>query len=304
MNKQTIFLFALLLVASQAQYTYYTNAGCANLDSTGKCLSCKDRYYMYVPLSLCLPVSPLCKDYSTVNGVCLSCVDGFTLSLGQCQPSFTLVPLTKNQVNCATYNTVTLNCDKCIDGYTILSGACVQSIANCDLYSADGKCSRCLTGYTISGSACAKIVPVVPIDVNCKFSDSVKCLACKDGYLLTSQALCVRISPLCAKYNLDGICIECEPSFNLDSGKCYPKDLPTLRSIVYDPLCNRFEKGVCVKCSFGAYFDAKGTCRPASPLCKESDTNGACTSCYNGFQVKDGTCVQIIVDLDPNCNQF
>lgn len=307
MNKNILLLFALLLMASQAQYTYYQNAGCAAFDATGKCTGCKDRYYMYVPLSLCLPVSPLCKDYSTATGACTSCVDGFALSLGQCQPSFTMVPVSKNQLNCAAFNTVSQLCEKCNDGFTLLSGACIQTIANCNLYSLDGKCSQCVTGYILSGSACAKIVPVVPlvpIDVNCKLSDSVKCLACKDGYLLTSQAACVKISPLCAKYNLDGICVECEPSFTLDSGKCYSKDLPSLRTVVYDPLCNRFDKGVCVKCSWGAFFDTNGKCKVGNPLCREMDSTGACLSCYSGFTLKDGGCVTVVLDLDPNCNLF
>lgn len=122
---------------------------------------------------------------------------------------------------------------------------------------------------------------------------------------MTSQAACVRISPICAKYDLNGVCVECEPAFNLDTGKCLPKDsASTLKSLVFDPLCNRFEKGVCTKCSYGAYFDVKGVCRISNPLCKESDTNGACTVCYSGFELKDGSCILVVQDLDPNCNLF
>jgi len=34
------------------------------------------------------------------------------------------------------------------------------------------------------------------------------------------------------------------------------------------------------------------------------DSNGACTSCYPGYQVKDLTCVVVVLELDPNCNLF
>ena len=111
MNKNIFLLFAILLVVSRAQYTYSQDAGCATFDANSKCLTCKDRYYMYQLLSMCLPVSPLCKDYSLVDGSCLTCVSGFALSQGQCQPSVVLVPVVpKNQLNCANFNSATQLC--------------------------------------------------------------------------------------------------------------------------------------------------------------------------------------------------
>lgn len=239
MNKNQFLICAFLVLLCQSQTYTYQNSGCANYDASGNCLACKDRYYMYTLLNICLPVSPLCKEYSLVNGACTSCIDNFALSQGQCQPSYTLIQISKNQANCANFNSATQNCDKCNDGFTLINGGCLKSILNCDIYSIDGKCLKCQTGFSYNGQICNKIQTVI-IDQNCKTSDSFKCIECKDGYLLTSQSICIKISPLCARYNTDGVCIECDVNFNLDAGKCYPKDMPSIRATYIDPLCNKF----------------------------------------------------------------
>lgn len=62
---------------------------------------------------------------------------------------------------------------------------------------------------------------------------------------------------------------------------------------------------ICVKCSWGSFLNSKGKCQQANPLCKTFDqTNGKCLSCYPGFEVEEGNCVILRVELDPNCNQF
>lgn len=240
MNKNKILLCALFVILCQSQTFNYQNAGCATFDASGTCLTCKDRYYMYTVLNLCLPVSPLCKEYSILNGACTSCIDGFALTQGQCQPSYTLIQIPKNQINCASYNSASQICDRCNDGFVTVNGGCIKTILGCDVYSVDGKCMKCINGFTLNGSACVKVQVIVPVDPNCKISDSIRCVECKDGFLLTSQAICIKISPLCNKYNIDGICIECDANFNLDAGKCYPKDMPSIRATYYDPLCSRF----------------------------------------------------------------
>lgn len=176
MNKNKLLLCALFLVLTQTQTINFQNAGCATFDNSANCLTCKDRYYMYTLLNICLPVSPLCQEYSPLTGACTSCINNFNLNQGQCQPSYTLIQFPKNQVNCGTYNTALQVCEKCNDGYTVVNGGCAKTIVNCDLYSADGKCSKCLNGFTLNGLSCIKVQIVIPIDLNCKTSDSVKCI--------------------------------------------------------------------------------------------------------------------------------
>ena len=210
MNQKTYLLLAFLLVSCLSQTYSFQNTGCAAFDAQNTCISCKDRYYMYSYLSLCLPVSPICKDYNTTTGACITCIDGFAMTSGTCQPSFSMIPVSKNQANCATFNNVSQACEKCNDGFVLLAGACLTSVANCDVYQADGKCAKCLAGYTINGALCAKIqIVTYVIDANCKVNDGFKCTQCNDGYMLTIQYTCVKTSPLCSVYSPNGVCTAC-----------------------------------------------------------------------------------------------
>ena len=210
-----LFFFGILFISSLAQTqttTTFQNTGCALFDAQNNCVSCKDRYYMYSYLSLCLPVSPICKDYNTTTGACLTCIDGFSMVQGVCQPNFSMITISKNQANCITFNSNTQLCEKCSTSFVLINGgACSAFIANCDTYANDGSCSRCLVGYSssMSGNLCNKIQVVVTFDVNCKSNDGIKCTQCMDGYMLTSSNSCVKISPLCTTYNADGTCSVC-----------------------------------------------------------------------------------------------
>ena len=42
-----------------------------------------------------------------------------------------------------------------------------------------------------------------------------------------------------------------------------------------------------------------------SPLCRTfNKQNGECYSCYDGYQVENGECVEFQTELDPNCHKF
>ena len=72
-----------------------------------------------------------------------------------------------------------------------------------------------------------------------------RCQECKDGYILTSNYECLKISPLCSEYNAVGICEKCEPSFILFEGECYPFD-QFEEEDDYDPHCAKFSDKVCL----------------------------------------------------------
>ena len=64
---------------------------------------------------------------------------------------------------------------------------------------------------------------------------------------------------------------------------------------------------MCVKCSFGFYFGAKGLCKLIPPTCSSFDTvKELCTACYSGYELnKTNQCVQSSLELsDPGCNEF
>lgn len=50
-------------------------------------------------------------------------------------------------------------------------------------------------------------------------------------------------------------------------------------------------------------MSSNGKCMQANPLCKTFNlNNGACTSCYPGYEVSQNTCEPARVD--PNCKRF
>ena len=76
---------------------------------------------------------------------------------------------------------------------------------------------------------------------------------------------------------------------------------------VNDPGCNSFENGICVKCSFGYYFDSQAKCRQIPPTCGNFDTlNGVCNECYPGYELNaEGRCIQVDAGAgDSGCSEF
>ncbi len=211
MNKAHILVLAILIAFTQAQkVSYFPAIGCDSYNQNGVCVTCKDRYYMFTLGNLCLPVSPLCKSYSTVNGACTSCIDGFEMKQGVCQPIFTMVPISQQlPANCAAINNVSLLCEQCIAGYTVVNGICVQSISNCDSLAQDGKCLKCATGFSLGSSGLNCVKFMMPVDPNCKIADANGCIQCIDKYFKTNMGGCIKMSPLCTTYNLDGTCAQC-----------------------------------------------------------------------------------------------
>jgi hypothetical protein len=47
----------------------------------------------------------------------------------------------------------------------------------------------------------------------------------------------------------------------------------------------------CLACSNNWVFNSKGVCVPVSDMCQSHDASGACTACYKGYDLVNGTCV-------------
>ena len=52
------------------------------------------------------------------------------------------------------------------------------------------------------------------------------------------------------------------------------------------------------------YFGNNNKCVPVNPLCNQYLSNGACTSCYPGYQVQGGTCILAGQNKDPFCKNW
>ena len=68
---QVLILF-LLTISCVSEFT---NPGCDQFDDEQKCIGCKDRYFL--EWGVCYPVSPLCLDYDSKSGACLSCYENY-----------------------------------------------------------------------------------------------------------------------------------------------------------------------------------------------------------------------------------
>lgn len=119
-----------------------------------------------------------------------------------------------------------------------------------------------------------------------------------------------RVCTTCAVgYNLTGgVCLyttTCGPNEYFKFGTCFPvqSDCKSFDRFTGDCLtCNvagsTIVNGKCVApevvCTERQY-KVNNTCINASPLCRTFNSNGACTSCFEGNEVKDGQCVPIVV---------
>jgi len=118
---------------------------CAEYDYQANCIACLNRYYLSV--GVCVPVSPLCKRYSNVTGVCTDCIDGFGIS-SVTQECLTVKPA---PTNCQNADSVGL-CLACIARFYLISDThtCMPVSALCQNYTAvGGKCLSCFAGYKL-----------------------------------------------------------------------------------------------------------------------------------------------------------
>ena len=125
-----------------------------------------------------------------------------------------------------------------------------------------------------------------------------KCLRCSKRYYV-EDGKCIPVNPLCQDYNEKGACTSCYRGYSLNNGRC------TI-AIAKDPNCKSFVGGLCSECYKGFYFHSYDkACKRINPLCKSSNrNNGACTSCYPGYNLNanSGTCE--VFFKDPNCKKF
>ena len=61
-----------------------------------------------------------------------------------------------------------------------------------------------------------------------------------------------------------------------------------------DPFCKEFlAPEVCIECANRYFINGFGLCEEVNPLCNNYDkTTGFCLSCYPGFAVEGGTCIE------------
>lgn len=247
----------------------------------GICTACASGYYN--SNGKCAQASPLCASFDPNNGNCLSCYHGYTLSAGTC-----IVGVA--DPNCKEYKNG--QCSKCSSGYVLKQGKCSQVSPLCAQFDPNtGDCTACYTGYSLNTGRCE----VSNSDPNCKSFQNGACSACSNGFFLSNSKKCVVINPLCRKSNEEGKCTACYPGYILTtSGECI---VPTNS----DPNCAQKSGSSCLYCKDRFYLD-NGTCTAVNPQCFNYDMGtGRCLTCYTGYFVSNGQCLESTKSSDTNC---
>ena len=102
------------------------------LNANGVCerILCPDRQAPSGLNGECISVSPLCKDYDKITGICITCnVAGYVPTVDGCKQRTSPLASCRGrqalgfgkcvgaEVNCKDYNLFTLECDKCEAGF-------------------------------------------------------------------------------------------------------------------------------------------------------------------------------------------
>lgn len=94
------------------------------------------------------------------------------------------------------------------------------------------------------------------IDPGCSEFKDGACIKCSFGFYFYNNK-CNAIPSTCANFDIaQRKCLGCYSGYTLDKNMACVKATPAS----VDPGCNEFENGVCIKCSFGFYFDSNKKC--------------------------------------------
>jgi hypothetical protein len=247
------------------------------------CLSCEGGYYFNYDGN-CEVIDPNCNVFDYVFDICTTCDTGYTYSQsrGQCV-SKTMPP----DAGCTSW--IGDVCFSCLNGWTLYDGICVVANPECRLrlpnYPFD--CGACFPGYVLSGTDCVAEPVNNPLCAESYLNGT--CKKCSFRSIKNSLGVCVSVSTQCKTWNGNGRCTSCYGGYLLNSGNCI---LPS------DPNCLLWSGNKCVQCIPWTYYDGS-KCVQVSTVCRTyTPSNGLCTSCYQGWLLKNGSC---IVNPDQNC---
>ena len=139
---------------SYCSYTGWTiQYPCSQIEN-GRCIQC---YYPFNPSvtqnSQCSTCNvAYCAVCNTTNlQSCTSCVPGFVLSSGVCNPPQWSPFCNQNNGS---------NCLNCIDGYYLSqnSNVCIPCPSTCTNCVSNGTCLSCMTGYYLNNGTCSQCI--------------------------------------------------------------------------------------------------------------------------------------------------
>lgn len=292
-------------VCSLAPVQQVSDVGCAQWDWNNQvCLTCSQGY-AFNANKVCVQVNSLCSS-SNSAGACTACYNGYILSSGVCS----LAPIQKvSDVGCAQWDWNNQVCISCSQGWVFSTNKiCTPVNSQCASSNSAGVCTSCYQGYNLNNGVCA-LAPIQQVsDAGCALWDwgKLNCLQCSKNWIFNSNNLCVQVNSQCATSNAQGVCLTCYLGYIIDGkGGCAVAAQPK----VSDVGCNYWDwtKQVCLQCSDRWFMNSQKICTPVSDNCQSWDNiNGACISCYKGYNLNNGVCIVAPVQQisDPGCAQW
>jgi hypothetical protein len=284
-----------------------SDLGCGTWDwKNQKCLKCSNNW-VFNNLGVCVPVSDQCKTFD-LSGQCVSCYDGYDLIKGQCSQSAsnTAAP---SDLGCGTWDWKNQKCLKCSNNWVFNGlGVCVPVSDQCKTFDLSGQCVSCYQGYDLKAGKCEKAATQLPSDAGCGLWDwnNQKCLQCSSNWVFSNKGICVPVSDQCKTFDLSGLCVSCYDGYSLVNGQCSQSASNT--AAPSDLGCGTWDwkNQKCLKCSNNWVFNNLGACVPVSDQCQTYNLAGVCLSCYKGYDLKAGACVQAAVEAvaDIGCGQW
>lgn len=288
-----------------------SDGGCGKWDWKQQvCLACSSRW-AFNANKVCVPVGDFCKTTND-NGACLSCYSGYDLTNGACvlSPSNNARP---SDVGCAVWDWSNNVCTKCSTNWFFNSNkVCIPVSDQCLSANASGECASCYKGYDLINGTCVSSISnkAVPKDAGCgKWDwDNQACLACSKNWVFNKNGACIPVSDKCKTSDDNGLCLSCYQGYDLTNGTCFFSK--SNNAVPTDSGCGKWDwsSQICIECSSGFTFNAKGVCSAVSDQCKTWSSSGLCSTCFKGYDLKNGTCVlssfNAIKPVDVGCSKW
>lgn len=189
-------------------------------------------------------------------------------------------------------SSVCINCAN--RSYFNTNGVCTAVSDKCNTWDKlTGVCLSCYAGYDLANGSCtySPSNTANPTDSGCQTWENGVCKACSTNWVFNAKGVCTPVSDLCKTFDSTGNCLTCYIGYDLSNGSCIFS--PSNNAKPTDGGCANWDwkNAVCIACSTNWVFNANGICVTVNDQCRTSDKTGACTGCYKGYDLQNGTCV-------------
>ena len=284
------------------------------LDTTIKCETCQNGYYLKPVDSFCYPgLVKNCKDFGTSSEDCLTCFDGYQLFSDKFSDKYCIQMKGTNchKWKASAVTAIKFDCEVCVTGFgpnlnknrlNFRPNMCLGPIElpNCSVYqilqnsppASSFKCEVCIEGFYQSSGLC---MSRDFLDVHCLTYDPTSdvCTVCQKSYVLSADSHKCLSNPTgvnnCNLYENLSTCKTCIKDFYLMANVCIP--VPTAK--VQADCLQYINEVKCSLCSGSNYIDALGSCQASTAEnCSTYSNKTECKSCIKG------AILGFVVDVD------